>query len=169
MVQSNLLLFYCAVIFRPFSICISSWHQEYLRGRKHKTKLNPVILSAQMCLVYIPGAALAGKHCRVCRWERQELFTFKKTLILHGKRTGEGDSDSLCLLSPGNTDGKGWEGSWLLVRPKILALGDSLEQGRADAFTVPRSVFHIRAWQSSVILHGGHFPWYSAWIPHHSF
>lgn len=67
MVQSNLWLFYCTLTFWSFCICISSWHQEHLRGRKHKTKPNPVILSAQMCLVYIPGAALAGKHCRVCR------------------------------------------------------------------------------------------------------
>lgn len=169
MVQSNLLLLYCGVIFLSFWICISSWHREHLRGRKHKTKLNPVILSARICLVYIPGAALAGKRCRVCRQERQELFTLKKRAILQGEGAGEGDSDSPCLLSPGKRDGTGWEGSWLLAWPKILSLGQSLEQGRADAFATPRSVFPIRDWQSSVILRGGYFPQYSAWTLPRSF
>lgn len=32
-----------------------------------KQNLILVILSAQMCLFYIPGATITGKHCRVCR------------------------------------------------------------------------------------------------------
>lgn len=81
-----------------------------------------------------------------------------KTLILHGEGAGEGDPDSPGLLSPktGMAQAGRVPGSWF--DQKILVLGQSLEQGRADALTMPRSVFHIRDWQSSVILCGGYFP-----------
>lgn len=81
-----------------------------------------------------------------------------KTVILHGEGAGEGDPDSPGLLSSktGMAQAGRVRGSWF--DQKNSGFGAIFGQGRAEALAMPRSVFHIRAWQSSVILHGGYFP-----------
>lgn len=110
MARFYLLLFYSGVVFRSFCICISSWHKDYLRGRKHKTKLNPCHsfctnvsgLSSWGNYYWKNIAESAGKKARSCSPSKTG------TRILHGEGRGKWGSDVLCPLSPENREGTGW-------------------------------------------------------------
>lgn len=173
MARFYLLLFYSGVVFRSFCICISSWHKDYLRGRKHKTKLNPCHsfctnvsgLSSWGNYYWKNIAESAGKKARSCSPSKTG------TRILHGEGRGRWGS-VLCPLSPENREVTGWTvGAGLpqvsgcmfmaIGLPKTLLFGQSRqssEQARTDAFAMLGSVLQIRVWQSSVTLHGWYFP-----------
>lgn len=138
-----------------------------------KQNLILVILSAQMCLVYLPGATITGKNIAESAGKKARSCSPSKTgtQILHGEGRGRWGS-VLCPLSPENREVTGWTvGAGLpqvsgcmfmtIGLPKTLLFGQSRqssEQARTDAFAMLGSVLQIRDWQSSVTLHGWYFP-----------